>query len=93
MGRDGAAGLLAMRKSGALTIAQDAETSVVYGMPKAAAEINGASEILPLELIGRRICEAVLHKTANVNVAAPARGNLVNLKPRAIGSLQSNKNE
>lgn len=62
MGRDGAAGLLAMRKTGALTIAQDAGTSVVYGMPKAAAEIDGASEILPLEEIGRRICEAILHR-------------------------------
>jgi two-component system response regulator WspF len=61
MGRDGAAGLLALRKSGALTIAQDAATSVVYGMPKAAVEMNGASEVMPLESIGPRICEAVLH--------------------------------
>jgi two-component system response regulator WspF len=62
MGRDGAAGLLALRKAGALTIAQDAATSVVYGMPKAAVEINGASEVMPLESIGPRICEAVLHR-------------------------------
>jgi two-component system, chemotaxis family, response regulator WspF len=63
MGRDGAAGLLALRKSGALTIAQDAETSVVYGMPKAAAEINAAAEVMPLQLIGPRICEAILHRS------------------------------
>ena len=62
MGRDGAAGLLALRKSGALTIAQDAATSVVYGMPKAAAEISAASEILPLSSIGPRICEAVMQQ-------------------------------
>jgi two-component system response regulator WspF len=62
MGRDGAAGLLALRKSGALTIAQDAATSVVYGMPKAAAEISAANEILPLSSIGPRICEAVLQR-------------------------------
>jgi hypothetical protein len=65
MGRDGAAGLLALRKSGALTIAQDAATSVVYGMPKAAVEINGASEVMPLASIGPRICEAVLHRQAS----------------------------
>ena len=60
MGRDGAAGLLAMRKSGAHTIAQDASTSVVYGMPKAAAELDAATEILPLAAIAPRICESVL---------------------------------
>jgi chemotaxis response regulator CheB len=60
MGRDGAAGLLAMRKSGAHTIAQDAATSVVYGMPKAAAELDAAAEILPLAAIAPRICESVL---------------------------------
>jgi chemotaxis response regulator CheB len=42
IGRDGAAGLLAMRKAGALTIAQDEESSIVYGMPRAASE-NGAA--------------------------------------------------
>ena len=62
MGRDGAAGLLALRTSGALTIAQDAATSVVYGMPKAAADLGAASEILPLSSIAPRICEVVLHR-------------------------------
>lgn len=52
MGRDGAAGLLAMRKAGHLTIAQDQETSAVYGMPRAAAETGAAKMILPLEKIG-----------------------------------------
>jgi two-component system response regulator WspF len=60
MGRDGAEGLLAMRNAGALTIAQDAATCVVYGMPKAAAELNAAQEILPLNRIGARIRSAVL---------------------------------
>jgi two-component system response regulator WspF len=62
MGRDGAAGLLAMRKSGALTMAQDAGTSVVYGMPKAAADIDAAMEILPLTAMGTRIREAILRR-------------------------------
>jgi len=52
MGRDGAAGLLAMRRAGAVTIAQDEETSVVYGMPREAALLGAASRILPLEAIG-----------------------------------------
>jgi two-component system response regulator WspF len=60
MGRDGAAGLLALRKSRALTIAQDEATSVVYGMPKVAAEIGAAVEILPLSAIGPRIRRSIL---------------------------------
>lgn len=48
MGRDGAAGLKMMRNKGYLTIAQDQATSVVYGMPKAAAAMEAATEILPL---------------------------------------------
>ncbi len=48
MGRDGAAGLLSLRRKGWHTVAQDKATSLVYGMPKAAAELNAAKEILPL---------------------------------------------
>lgn len=51
MGRDGAEGLLALRMRGWHTIAQDQTTSVVYGMPKAAAELGAAIEILPLQEI------------------------------------------
>ncbi len=49
MGADGAAGLLAMRRTGAHTIAQDEATSVVYGMPRAAAEMGAAVDVLPLD--------------------------------------------
>ena len=66
MGRDGAAGLLALRKSGALTIAQDAATSVVYGMPKAAVELGAALEILPLSAVGPRICKSILAESPTV---------------------------
>ena len=52
MGRDGAAGLLALRRAGGLTIAQDEATSVVYGMPREAARLNAAAHILPLREIG-----------------------------------------
>jgi len=52
MGRDGAAGLLALRRAGGLTIAQDEATSVVYGMPREAALLGAAARILPLGEIG-----------------------------------------
>ena len=48
MGRDGAAGLLALRQAGALTIAQDEATCVVYGMPREAVLLNAARRVLPL---------------------------------------------
>jgi two-component system chemotaxis response regulator CheB len=51
MGHDGAEGMLAMRKSGARTIAQDETTSVVFGMPKAAYEKGGVEKLIPLEKI------------------------------------------
>jgi two-component system response regulator WspF len=52
MGSDGARGLGSLRALGWHTIAQDQATSVVYGMPKAAAELNAATQILPLSQIG-----------------------------------------
>lgn len=51
MGKDGAKGLKLLRSAGWHTIAQDRETCVVYGMPKAAAELNAAVQILPIEAI------------------------------------------
>ena len=55
MGRDGAAGLLKIRQAGGLTIAQDEATSVVYGMPREAAMLGAASEVLRLRDIGPRL--------------------------------------
>jgi two-component system, chemotaxis family, protein-glutamate methylesterase/glutaminase len=49
MGRDGADAMLAMRKAGARTAAQDEATSVVFGMPKEAYERGGAERLVPLE--------------------------------------------
>lgn len=55
MGKDGARGLLHMRQAGSITIAQDEQTSVVYGMPKEADNIGAASHVLPLDAIGEFI--------------------------------------
>ncbi|MCU1750836.1 chemotaxis response regulator protein-glutamate methylesterase [Pseudomonas sp. 6D_7.1_Bac1] len=57
MGRDGAQGLKLMRQQGYLTIAQDQRSSAVYGMPKAAAAIDAAVEIRPLDKIAPRLLE------------------------------------
>lgn len=66
MGRDGAEGLAELHKAGAWTIAQDRDTSVVYGMPRAAADLGGVSEQLPLPRIG----DAVLSAAAAAPVGA-----------------------
>lgn len=51
MGNDGAKGLLEMKQSGAVTIAQDEASSIVYGMPRVAAELGAASKVLSLSSI------------------------------------------
>ena len=58
MGQDGARGLLAMRRAGARTIAQDEATSTVYGMPRVAADLGAAEKILPLPRIAERALSA-----------------------------------
>ncbi len=62
MGSDGADGLLQLQGLGWHTIAQDKSTCVVYGMPKAAAEKDAATEILPLSQIGPTIAAKILGK-------------------------------
>jgi len=57
MGKDGAKGLLQMRKAGARTIGQDEATSVVFGMPKAAAELGAVDDVCPLNVIPGRVLE------------------------------------
>lgn len=57
MGRDGALGLGAMRTAGALTLAQDEDTCVVWGMPRAAVEVDAAMEVHALPRIPGRLIE------------------------------------
>ncbi|MGA1823965.1 MAG: protein-glutamate methylesterase/protein-glutamine glutaminase [bacterium] len=55
MGRDGAAGMLAMHQAGAKNIAQDEATSVVFGMPKEAYKAGGAQSLVPIEQIADNV--------------------------------------
>ena len=58
MGRDGGEGMLALSQAGALTIAQDEASCVVYGMPRDAVERGAARMVLPLNDIARVLIEA-----------------------------------
>lgn len=73
MGRDGAEGLLALRVAGHFTIAQDQATSAVYGMPRAAAELNAAQMILPLDKIA-----SMLRQTTMSSTGLPRSANATN---------------
>lgn len=58
MGRDGAQGLAEIKKRGGTTIAQDKETSIIFGMPKAAIELGVVDYIVPLDRIAETIVRA-----------------------------------
>jgi two-component system chemotaxis response regulator CheB len=64
MGDDGASGLLAIRRAGGYTIAEDESTAVVYGMPEAAVRKGAVCESLPLPAIAARVLELVPAKLA-----------------------------
>jgi two-component system, chemotaxis family, protein-glutamate methylesterase/glutaminase len=59
MGYDGAKGLLAMRRNGAITIGQDEQSSVVYGMPKVAYDIGAVMEQVTLDRIAQKMYSLV----------------------------------
>lgn len=63
MGRDGAAGLLAMKRAGAMTFAQDEASSVVFGMPKEAIHLGAASRVVGLQEMARQL--SALPKVGN----------------------------
>lgn len=59
MGKDGAAGLLEMRKAGARTFAQDEASCVVFGMPREAIAIGAAEEVVPLKGMAAKVLAAL----------------------------------
>jgi len=62
MGADGAAGLLAMKKAGAATLAQSEEGCVVFGMPKVAIDMGAADEVVHLDRMTPRILAAATRR-------------------------------
>jgi two-component system chemotaxis response regulator CheB len=69
MGRDGALELLGMRQTGALTIAQDRETSVVHGMPGEAIALGAAAQVLPVDRIAGALIAEMTRKLSNAGGA------------------------
>ena len=63
MGADGAKGLLAMRESGAYTLAQNEESCVVFGMPKEAIKMGAVEKIVGLADVSRSIILALQKET------------------------------
>jgi two-component system chemotaxis response regulator CheB len=57
MGKDGAAGLLAVRQSGGQTIAQDEASSTVFGMPREAIALDAAQVVAPLADVAGTLCQ------------------------------------
>ena len=63
MGDDGAAGLLEMKQAGAVTLAQDEASSVVFGMPKEAIERGAVDEVVPLDQVAAMLLRKVKRGT------------------------------
>ena len=57
MGKDGAKELALIKEKGGITFAQDKESSIIFGMPKEAIRLNGATYIMPPEKIAQKMRE------------------------------------
>ncbi|MEQ1909916.1 MAG: CheB methylesterase domain-containing protein [Vicinamibacterales bacterium] len=73
MGRDGAEGMLALRRSGARTIVQDEKSSMVFGMPKEAIERGAAEQVSSLDELPQRILRLVLQGAGKRTAAGVKR--------------------
>ncbi|BAO45040.1 protein-glutamate methylesterase/protein-glutamine glutaminase [Thiolapillus brandeum] len=82
MGDDGARSLLEMREAGARTIAQDEESSVVWGMPGAAVKQGAAEQILPLN----KIPATLIYLLSSKGKTKPASGSLQRLRAATAAS-------
>jgi two-component system chemotaxis response regulator CheB len=69
MGRDGAYGMLTIKRANGYTIAQDEATSTIFGMPRAAIQLGAASEVLPASQIAERLVSLI-----NTVAVRPGRG-------------------
>jgi two-component system chemotaxis response regulator CheB len=74
MGKDGAEGLLEMRRSGAPTFAQDEATSVVWGMPGEAFRLGAAEKMVPIELMGEAVMRGLERRSLAQQSSVPAAG-------------------
>ena len=72
MGRDGAYGMLTIKRSNGYTIAQDEATSTIFGMPRAAIQLGAALEVLPATRIAPRLAELI--RQLDLAAVALARG-------------------
>ena len=67
MGRDGAAGMLAMHQAGATNFAQDEDSCVVFGMPREAIAMGGVDKVVPLKEMARWVCEAATARMSRMS--------------------------
>lgn len=70
MGKDGAKGMLSIRKAGGFTISQDESSSIIFGMPKAAIEIEAVMKTCPIEQIPEEIIQWAKGKQKIYEIAA-----------------------
>jgi two-component system chemotaxis response regulator CheB len=73
MGRDGAYGMLTIRRANGYTIAQDEATSTIFGMPRAAIQLGAANEVLPASQIAARLV-ALINDLSRAAVVPSGKG-------------------
>ncbi len=68
MGKDGAKGMLSLKNVNAMTLAQDKDSCVVYGMPKAAVDMGGINEVVKLDMMSATLTAAIEKKGAGTRL-------------------------
>lgn len=93
MGKDGAKGLKQLREKGWHTLAQDQASCAVYGMPKAAKELDAAKEILALGDIGPKLARWAEKMGTNTREGGPGAAGSPGRKASSGGRGNGNRNE